>query len=200
MSNKIDEVMGKLISLKDNVKSKEVIINMRDKRFKGDVLDVGMDNYGIVYHMCKNTNDEISVDYIDSSIEGITMDQHMYDTAVLFFTLSKVFLDITKRKLLEKVWEYLKDNGEILIWDLDKSSWQHVNLNVKILMPGDESKVINIKDFNVLKDSSKEYTVDILEPLFEIIECNDSDNIYYIRGRKKKGMTKDESSVDGGEC
>jgi hypothetical protein len=184
MINKIDDVMGKITNLKENTKIKEVIINMTDKRFKGDVLDVGMDNYGIVYHMCKKNNDEISVDYIDSSVEGKTIGQHLYDTAVLFFTLNKVFLDMSKRKLLEKVWHYLKEDGEIVIWDLDKPSWQHVNLNVRVLMPGDESKVISFRDFNVLKDSSKEYIVDILEPLFEIVECNASDNIYYIRGRK----------------
>jgi hypothetical protein len=197
VSAKIDDVRDKVIS----TKVKEVVIDLRNERFEGDVLDVGMENFGVVYHMCKHTNDEISIDYIDKNLEEISKDKHWYDTAVLFFALSKIFLDITKRKLLMEVWDYLKEDGEILIWDLDKSTWQYKNMNVKVLLPGEKSKLITLKDFNLLKDSSKEYIFDLLEPMFEILECNASDNIYYIRGRKKrKGRTEHESSIDGGEC
>jgi hypothetical protein len=46
-------------------------------------------------------------------------------------------------------------------------------------------KTIEIKDYNILKDTSKENLIKLLQQYFEIIDLRASDNIYYIKGIKK---------------
>ena len=73
----------------------------------------------------------------------------------------------------------------------DKGFVKIFNSNVKIKLPDKTTKQIYLKDFNVFKDSSKEKTIKILEPYFEVVTMKSSDNIYYIVC-KKKGKSKDE--------
>ena len=40
-----------------------LVINMKDVKFGGNTLDVGNDNYGVIYNILKGEEDEISVDY-----------------------------------------------------------------------------------------------------------------------------------------
>lgn len=42
---------------------REVILDMSNINFKGNTLDVGINNYGIIYNILKQTESEISVDY-----------------------------------------------------------------------------------------------------------------------------------------
>ncbi|MCS4465238.1 hypothetical protein JTT01_19730 [Clostridium botulinum] len=46
-------------------------------------------------------------------------------------------------------------------------------------------KNISIKDLNVLKDSSIDTTIKLLDPYFEIKDLKSSDGVYYIKGKKK---------------
>ncbi len=52
-------------------------------------------------------------------------------------------------------------------------------------MPGEKVKNISIKDLNVLKDSSIDTTIKLLDPYFEIKDLKSSDGVYYIKGKKK---------------
>lgn len=184
------DVLEKIKIIKTSMKAQDVVINLENERFKGNVLDIGMDNYGVIYQMCKNNDDDLNVEYIDKEGERNNIEKQWYDTAVLFFCLGKLNTNISKKKLLKEIYEYLRDDGEIRIWDIDKCSMSAANLKVKVLLPKRKVKNIVIKDFNIAKDRSKENIKKLLKPMFEIIEIKTSNNIYYIKGRKiKKGMT-----------
>lgn len=180
----------KIKSIKDAIKINEVEVNLENEKFDGNVLDIGMDNHGIIYQMCKNYDDELCVDYVDKEGEQHSIEKNEYDVAVLFLAIGKLSFNTERKKLLQEVYDYLKDDGEIKVWDIDKGSMETVNLRLKVLLPGGRVKSINFRDFNFVKDSSKENIIKLIEPMFDIIETTTVNNIYCIRGRKiKKEMT-----------
>ncbi len=87
--------------------------------------------------------------------------------------------------LIQDIYKYLKEGGNVYIWDIDKKIKETFNGKIKILLPGEKVKNISIKDLNVLKDSSIDTTIKLLDPYFEIKDLKSSDGVYYIKGKKK---------------
>ena len=56
---------------------REVILDMSNINFKGNTLDVGINNYGIIYNILKQTESEISVDLLKILMENIEINMIM---------------------------------------------------------------------------------------------------------------------------
>ena len=65
-----------------------LVINMKDVKFGGNTLDVGNDNYGVIYNILKGEEDEISVDYYSEDLSN--QYKNFYDNGVTFFSLSQL--------------------------------------------------------------------------------------------------------------
>ena len=46
---------------------KTLVINLEDINLKGDVLDVGQENFGVIYSISKEVEAELSLDYVFSN-------------------------------------------------------------------------------------------------------------------------------------
>ena len=171
-----------------------VFINMENEILTGNLLDIGMDNYGIVYNLYKENNEEIAVDYINGSQEKNNIEKNNYDGCVLLFSLRNIHFKIYKKSLVKDIYKFLKEDGNIYIWDIDKGINRVFNGRIRILLPNRRIREIRIKDYNIFKNSSKESTVKLLKDYFEIVDIKSSNNVYYIKG-KKKGKKKDESTI-----
>jgi len=173
---------------------KEVFINLEKEIFKGNILDIGFSNHGIIYNISKQyIDDGSSVDYIEGKDEKDAIQENEYDVCVLFFTLGDIKFSQSKKKLVEDIYKYLKNGGLLYIWDIDKGFAKIFNSNIKIVLPDKNTKHIKLRDLNIFKDSSKENTMKILQPYFEITMLKNSDNVYYMIC-KKKGKSEDESN------
>jgi len=174
---------------------KEVFINLEKEIFKGNILDIGFSNHGIIYSIYKQyIEPSSSVDYIEGKDEKEEIKEGVYDVCALFFTLSDIKFSQNKRKLVQDIYKYLKNDGLLYIWDVDKGFAKIFNSKIKIVLPDKNTKQIYQRDLNVFKNSSKENTIKILQPYFEILTLKNSDNVYYMIC-KKKGKSKDESNV-----
>lgn len=185
---------------------KEIFINMEQEILTGNILDIGKDYYGIVYSLFKQYNDETYIEYISGKENKELIKKGEYDSCVLFFSLSNIWLKYNKRKLIKDVYEYLRENGTIRIWDIDKGYSSVFNAKVKLSLPDKKIKEISIRDLNPLKDNSKNSMIKLLQEYFQIVDSKSSDNIYFIKGRKikkisglKKGRTDDEGGTDSGK-
>ena len=58
---------------------------MENEIFKGNLLDVGLDNQGIVYNVYKQFNDNINVEYISGKDERKNIMEDYYDNCILLF-------------------------------------------------------------------------------------------------------------------
>ena len=165
---------------------KEIFINMQNEVFTGNILDVGMDNYGIIYNVYKQYNEEAAVDYVHGKNEKRFLEKEGYDSCIMLFSLKNIWLKMNKKNFFRELSSFLKDDGVVHIWDIDKGYSKIFNAKIKILLPERSIKEIVVTDVNPLKDTSKESTIKLLEQYFEIIDLKASDNIYYIKARKKK--------------
>ncbi|WP_251860461.1 class I SAM-dependent methyltransferase [Clostridium sp. Marseille-Q2269] len=164
---------------------KEIVINMENEIFRGNLLDIGTDNYGIIYNIYKQYNEDSNLQYINGADEKENIKLGYYNNCILLFSFSNIFFKKNRVNLIREIYKYLKEDGNIYIWDIDKKIRETFNGEIKILLPGEKVKNISIKDLNVLKDSSLDATVKVLEPYFEIKDLKSSDGVYYIKGKKK---------------
>ena len=173
---------------------KEVFINLEKEIFKGNLLDIGFSNHGIIYNIYKEyIDDTSSVDYIEGKDEKIGIEEGTYDVCALFFTLSDIKLTYSKSKLIGDIYKFLKADGLLYIWDIDKGFAKSFNSEIKIVLPDKSTKQIHLLDLNIFKNSSKENTMKILKPYFKVITLKNSDNVYYMVC-KKRGKSEDERS------
>ena len=162
-----------------------ILINLENENLRGNVLDVGFYNYGIIYSLIKNSDDEISVDYLQGKGEGEGIEIDFYDCCIVFFALSHIWLKYNRNKILLDLVKHIKPEGIIYIWDLNKPYAKIFSNNLKVILPGGQIKTINLSELNIAKDTSIKTTKKIVEKYFEITECICSDNIYCIKGKKK---------------
>ncbi|WP_333859888.1 class I SAM-dependent methyltransferase [Clostridium sp.] len=168
--------------------SKSIFINMENQIFRGNLLDVGLHNEGIIYNVYKEFNDNINVEYINGKEEEENIKEDYYDNCILLFSFNKLWLNFKKKNFIKDIYKYLKEEGLLYIWDVDKGYNKIFNGYVKILIPGGKIKKIKIRDFNILKNNSKENTVKILDKYFKVLDLKNSDGLYYIKAQKKNSV------------
>ncbi|GAA0746155.1 class I SAM-dependent methyltransferase [Clostridium oceanicum] len=187
----------------------EIFINLEREIFRGNVLDIGARNYGIIYNVYKKYNDDISLEYINGEKDKENIKDDYYDNCILLFSFRNVYFKRTKTKLVKEIYKYMKTGGCLYIWDIDKNYGKTFNGKLKILVPNGKLKKLSIKDINIFKDNSKKTILSILKPYFKIEDLKNSDGIYYIKAKKLKNdkklqdeetrkEEKNESSVSSG--
>jgi hypothetical protein len=164
---------------------RDIYIDMQNEVLTGDILDVGLDNYGIIYNLYKLQNKNANLEYIQGREEKRFIDKESYDSCILLFSLSSIWLKLSKKNLFKDISQFLRADGLLYIWDIDKSYSKLFKGAIKIMLTENNVKEINITDLNVLKDASKESTVKLLEQHFEIIDLKAYDNVYYIKAKKR---------------
>ncbi|MDP4143079.1 MAG: hypothetical protein Q8936_01165 [Bacillota bacterium] len=174
---------------------RSIFINLEEEIFKGNVLDVGFENYGIVYDLCKNSDENISIEYVEGTGGGKNLKQEFYDNCVVLFSLKDIFTKRAKKKFIKNISNFIKDDGIVHIWDIDKKYKSIFNSKIKIALPGKKIKELTIKDYNLFSDNSCQVISKIIADYFNIIDLKCSDNIYYIKA-KKKGSKRDESAIN----
>ena len=173
---------------------KEIFINLEKEVFRGNILDVGLDNYGVVYNIYKQYYDDVNVEYISGKEEKGSLKEGFYDSCILFFSFSSIWLRINRRKFIKDIYRYLNEDGLLYIWDIDKGYTKVFNATVKIVIPERKLRQIKLRDLNILKDTSKVNTIKMLEEYFDIVDIKSSDGIYYIKARKKALEKKNVSN------
>lgn len=174
---------------------KDIYIDMQNEVFTGNVLDVGLNNYGIIYNLYKFQNENAAVEYIQGKDEKQYIENNCYDNCVLLFALSNLWLKSGKKNLIEDMSKFLKNDGILHIWDIDKSFSNLFRGKIKALLPDNSIKEINITDLNILKNCSKEKTIKLLEQYFEIIDLKDYDKVYYIKARNRMSFANNQETL-----
>ncbi|WP_343216372.1 class I SAM-dependent methyltransferase [Clostridium simiarum] len=173
----------------------EHIIDLKSFKFKGNVLDIGEENHGIVYNLFKNNEeDESTVDYIEGSENKSVLEKEYYHNVVLFFYLSTLWNGKDRRKVLKDAYEFLNPEGQIHIWDISKINSKILNEKIKLILPKEEIKEIKIKDYNIIKEYSKMDALNMLEELFEIKDIRQWNDVYYISAQKKGDVINEDST------
>ena len=171
---------------------REVVLDMSNINFKGNTLDVGINNYGIIYNILKQTKNEISVDYY---VENFSEEyRNQYDNGVLFFSLSQLDKSETEN-VIKNIWSNVRFGGNIYIWDREKKRRETVNDKIKVLMPNENEKEIEFIDNSISSEFTINSSKKLLEKYFEIQETKVCDKIIFIKGIKR-GSIKNEDTAN----
>lgn len=162
-----------------------IFINLEKENIKGNVLDVGFTNYGIVYPLFKEGEDEISVDYVEGKDEYEKIEKNFYDSCVVFFSLGEIWSKHKRKKIIYDLTKYIKNDGIFYLWDVDKNWGKICYKKIEVTLPSKQSKQVIIKDYNIFKSRSFCNGKKLIEKYFEIIDYKYSDNIYCIKGKKR---------------
>ncbi|MDO5517936.1 MAG: hypothetical protein Q4F66_10295 [Clostridium sp.] len=170
---------------------KTLVINMEDVNLKGDVLDVGENNLGVIYNLSKEIEEELSLDYVDNESK-IELQNRKYDACTFFFELNRLWTNIEREKVIKDVCGYIKEDGEILIWDINKERGKVFNNKIKVILPKDNVKEFTFKNMNPFSSSNSDEIKKILEKYFKIEETKSWEDIFFIKGRKLNTKVKEE--------
>lgn len=172
----------------------KLFINFENEVFDGNVLDVGSDNYGIVYDLCKENGDNIDVNYISGKDQKGYINKDAYDSCVCFFALKDLKLDRDKNKFFSDMYNFMKNNAVIYLWDMDKAMFKTFSKSIRIVLPEMKIKDIQVNDFNILADNSCRKICSMMKKYFKIIDVKCSDDIYYIKAQKEEGKINEKST------
>lgn len=161
--------------------SKRMILNLKEVKLQGDILDVG-ESFGVIYNLSKDIIGELAIDFVSDN--SCRENYGTYDVCTMFFHLSNVFSKFGKQKLIEDVAKYLKPGGEIYIWDINKDSKEIFNNNIIAILPSGEMKHFEFKNLNILSKSLIDINKKLLEKSFEIEETKLWEDIHYIKAKK----------------
>lgn len=170
-----------------------LFINMRDIELKGNTLDVGNDNHGIIYNIIKE-DDELSVDYYSEDLNNVY--KNFYDNGVTFFSLSQLKTKSECDMVLREIWENLKADGLLYIWDREKKVKEIIRDNINVLMPDGTTKKFKYSNINPLTEFTIFNFQETLEKYFKIQEGIICDKIIYIKA-KKRGIIENENTTNG---
>ena len=162
---------------------KTLVIDLVDVILQGDILDVGDKNLGVIYNISKEAEDEVSLDYVSSDTK-IELKNIKYDACTFFFDLNKIWTSLEKERLIKEVSSYIKECGEIFIWDINKERGKVFNNKIKVILPNVKIKEFTFRNLNMLLSSNIEEIKKILEKYFEIEETKAWEDVFFIKGQK----------------
>lgn len=165
------------------VMGKTLVINLQDINLQGDILDVGEENFGVIYSISKEVQDEISLDYVYSN-DNFEIQDRKYDACTFFFNLNKIWTSTEKENIIKEILPYIKDNGNIYIWDINKERGKVFNNKIRVLLPKNKNKEFIFKNLNIFCSSNVDETKKILEKYFKIEETKAWEDIFFIKGTK----------------
>lgn len=164
---------------------------MEKEVFIGNVLDIGYKNTGIIYNVYRHFNEDSNIEYINGNDEKENIKKGDYDSCILLFSFSCILKDSLREALLNDIYSYLKQDGLLYIWDINKGIGEIFRGIIKILVPDRKIMQLKINDFNILKDSSFNNTKRLVEKRFKLLTSKTSEGIYFIKAVKQD--LKDET-------
>ncbi|MBC2580101.1 class I SAM-dependent methyltransferase [Clostridium sp. DJ247] len=168
---------------------------MEKEIFRGNILDIGLENYGVIYSIYKQYNEDVNIEYINGRQEEDNIKENFYDNCILLFSFSSIWFALNKKNFIKDIYKYLAKDGLLYIWDIDKGYGKIFDARIKIVVPGNNLKEIKVRDLNILKNNSKEKTMNLLQNYFEVLDVKSSDGMFYIKAKKKlaeKAITKEK--------
>ncbi|MEQ8154540.1 MAG: hypothetical protein ABRQ25_06615 [Clostridiaceae bacterium] len=174
---------------------KTIVLNLSTLELRGDILDIGNDNNGVIYNIKKYSDIEIVVDCVSEPGE---ITNSNYDICIMFFTLGKINNNKMRQELIEQIYPFLREDGELYVWDIYKKKNEIYNKKIRVIMPGEKIKEFFMRDGNLLKEWTADIAKKNLEQSFDVLETKEWEDIFFIK-LKKKGRETNEDFTDSNQ-
>lgn len=162
------------------ISPRRVIVNLKYSKLKGDVLDVSSDSEGIIYSLIKDNKETKSI-----TPNCFDEDKSSYDSCAVFFALGTLN-KLDARLLIDDIYQYIKIDGEVFIWDRVKEKKEIVRDKIIAKLPNDKEKSFELINLNPFYELNLSKCKKLLEKHFEIKETVIWDKVIYIRAVRKE--------------
>lgn len=156
---------------------KTLMVNLSNLKLEGDIIDFSLENFSLLDYEESEKNEECSE-------IAITVEDELYDSGIIFFNLNKVWNRLKREEMISKMTNYIKKDGNIYIWDLNKSFGEVVDVELKVLCPNEKFKNVNLKTNNIFSSLNIEEIEKILEKNCIIEETKVWEDMFYIKAQK----------------
>ena len=160
-------------------------LSLEKEVFRGNILDIGLENNGIIYNVYKFYDEDIDVDYLEGVSNTEILKPNNYDTCIFFFSLNSMSTLKQKKKLFKEINDYLRNNAYIYIWDIDKKPLKTKTTNIRVVLPDKSIKDIKVNCKNPFTNNSKDKIIDMLQEFFDVLQIKHSNDIFSIICQKK---------------
>ncbi|WP_297520364.1 hypothetical protein [uncultured Clostridium sp.] len=162
------------------ISPKRTVVNLKYIELKGDILDVSLDDTGVIYNLIKSKNNEdISLSYLKDSKD----EEGKFDCCTLFFSLGTLSKGDSK-VLIQDISKLIKFDGELYLWDRIKVKNEIIRDNVIVKMPDETDKKFQLMNLNPFYEFNDSRCRELLKNNFMIIETLIWDNVIYIKAKK----------------
>lgn len=155
---------------------KTLMVNLSNLELGGDIIDFSLENFSLLDYEDSERNEECSE-------VAITVEE-LYDSGIVFFYLNKMWNKLKREEMISKMTNYIKKDGYIYIWDLNKSFGEVVDVELKVLCPNEKFKNVNLKTNNIFSSLNIEEIEKILEKNCIIEETKVWEDMFYIKAQK----------------
>lgn len=163
-------------------------LSLEKEMFRGNILDIGLENNGIIYNVYKFYDEDIDIDYLEGISCTEILKPNNYDTCIFFFSLNSMATLKQKKKLLKEINDYLRSNAYIYIWDIDKKPFKFKSTSVRVVLPDRSVKDIKVNCLNPFTNNSKDKIIDMLQEFFDVLQIRHSNDIFSIICKKKGSL------------
>lgn len=163
---------------------KTLVMSLENLKIEGDILDIGGDDYGVIYNVFKEVENELALDYANTD-DGKRLKRNRFDAATLFFGMGDLKQSKKREDLLKEILQYLKEDGEVYIWDIVKNKGEFINNTVKVILPNSKIKNFTLKKMNPFLTCSMEEVEKVLEKYCEVVETKQWEQLFFIKAVKK---------------
>ena len=164
---------------------KTLVVNMNYVDIEGDILDLSCDENGVIYSISKDIEAELSVDYVDENSRE-KLKGRKYDACTFFFNLNNMWRRRQKDSIIKEVKNYLKEDGKIYLWDVNKERGKKIDNKVEIILPNGKIKGGVLRNNNIFTSCNYEEILKILEKYYIIEDSKVWEEMFFIKAKYKK--------------
>ncbi|MGL4761329.1 MAG: hypothetical protein ACRC6T_11300 [Sarcina sp.] len=162
------------------ISPKRTVVNLKYIDLKGDLLDVSLDEAGVIYNLIKSKNkEEVNLSYLHEAKDT----KEKFDCATIFFSLGKLG-KVDSKLLIEDISKLIKSEGELYLWDRIKAKNEIIRDNILVKMPDETERKFQLMNLNPFYEFNYSRCVEFLENEFLIEESLIWDNVIYIKAKK----------------
>ncbi|MGV3025929.1 hypothetical protein ACED96_09440 [Clostridium thermobutyricum] len=157
---------------------KTILLNLSNLKIEGDVIDYSLEDFSLIQNENNSAIDEIAITTEASKFIN------QYDSGILFFNLNNIWTKSKREEIIDDITDYIKKDGYIYIWDLNKSFGEIVDVELKVLCPDDNFKKVSVKNNNIFACLNIEEIEKILEKNCKIEETKVWEDMFFIKAQK----------------
>lgn len=159
------------------ISPKTKVVNLQYTNLNGNVLDISLDDAGIIYNFIKNKGNDVL--NLDDDIST------KFDSTAIFFTLGSLSKTDSK-KIIKEVYDLSNDSSCVYIWDRLKYKNEIVRDKIVVNLSPDVKKEFYLSNLNPFYEFNLDRIEKILEKKFLIEEKLIWDDVIYIKAKKIK--------------